>query len=295
MRVFITGATGFIGSALVRELIGAGHQVLGLSRTDAGAQALTAAGAEVQRGDLADLDSLRSGAAASDAVVHLAFIHDFTKFQENCAIDKTAIETLGAVLAGSNRPLIATSGLALLTQGRLAVESDPPVPVSPAYPRASEHSAAAFQDQGVRVIVVRLPQVHDTTKAGLVTYTIQAARQAGAAVYVGEGNTRWAAVHVSDAAHLYRLALEKGSNGARYHAIAEEGVTARDIAETIGRGLDVPARSVTPEEAPTYFGPLARFAQLDLTGSSARTRTELGWNPTGPTLLTDLANMNYTG
>jgi nucleoside-diphosphate-sugar epimerase len=294
MRVFVTGATGFIGAALVRELIDAGHPVLGVARSDAGAQSLTAAGAQVQRGDLENLDSLRSGAAASDAVIHLAFIHDFSKFRENCEIDRRAIETLGDALAGSDRPLLVTSGLALIAHGRLATENDPPWPLSDHYPRASEHVAAALEKRGVRSIVVRLPQVHDTKKQGLVSYTIQFARQKGAAAYIGEGLNRWAAVHVSDAAHLYRLALEKGHTGARYHAIAEEGVTARDIAEAIGRGLKVPAVSITPEQAPEYFGPLAPFAPLDLQGSSAQTRQELGWNPTGPTLLTDLGNMDYS-
>jgi nucleoside-diphosphate-sugar epimerase len=294
MRVFVPGATGFIGSALVRELIDAGHPVLGLARSDAGAQSLTAAGAQVQRGDLENLDSLRSGAAASGAVIHLAFIHDFSKFRENCEIDRRAIETLGDALAGSDRPLLVTSGLALIAHGRLATENDPPWPLSDHYPRASEHVAAALEKRGVRSIVVRLPQVHDTKKQGLVSYTIQFARQKGTAAYIGEGLNRWAAVHVSDAAHLYRLALEKGHTGARYHAIAEEGVTARDIAEAIGRGLKVPAVSITPEQAPEYFGPLAPFAPLDLQGSSAQTRQELGWNPTGPTLLTDLENMDYS-
>ena len=294
MRVFVTGSTGFIGSALVRELIDAGHQVLGLTRSDAGAQALIAAGAQAQRGDLEDLESLRTGAAAADAVIHLAFIHDFSRFEKNCEIDRKAIETIGAVLEGSDRPFIVTAGLALLAQGRTATENDPPVPLSEHYPRASEHTAAALEKRGVRTMVVRLPQVHDTRKQGLVSYTIQIAREKGVAAYIGAGNTRWAAVHVLDAARLYRLALEKGHAGARYHAVDEEGVSARDIAEAIGRGLKVPVASVTPEQAAEQLGWLARFAQLDLRGSSAQTREKLGWNPTGPTLLTDLANMNYS-
>ncbi|MFP5226799.1 MAG: SDR family oxidoreductase [Acidobacteriota bacterium] len=292
MRVFVTGATGFIGSALVPELIAAGHQVLGLARTDAGAHALTAAGAQVHRGHLEDLDSLRSGAAAADAVIHLAFIHDFSRFRENCAVDGKAIEALGESLAGSNRTLIVTGGLAALTQGRPATEDDAPAPRSEHMPRVSEATAAAFEPRGVRSIVVRLPQVHDTRKQGLVSYVIATARQQGVVPYVGEGANQWAAVHVSDAARLYRLALEKGRAGARYHAVAEEGVSARDMAETIGRRLNIPARSISPEQAPQYFGPLAAFAQISLTGSSAKTQHELGWKPTGPTLLTDLANLD---
>jgi nucleoside-diphosphate-sugar epimerase len=293
MRVFVTGATGFIGSAVVRELIDADHQVLGMARSDAGAAALTAAGAQVHRGDLKDLESLQRGAAKSDAVIHLGFIHDFSKFQENCEIDRRAIEALGSALAGSDRPLIVTSGLALLAQGRLATEDDPPVPVSDSYPRASEHTAPALEKQGVRTMVVRLPQVHDTVKQGLVSYAIQVAREKGVAAYIGDGHNPWAAVHVSDAAHLYRLALEKGHSGARYHAIAEEGVPAREIAEAIGRGLKVPVVSIAPEKAVGHFGWLARLAGLHLQGSSEKTRKELGWTPTGPGLIADLEKMQY--
>ena len=291
MRVFITGATGFIGSALVPELLGAGHEVLGMARSDAGASELKATGAEVHRGSLEDLDSLRSGAAAADAVIHLGFVHDFSKFKEVCEIDRRAIEALGDTLAGSGRALIVTSGLALLTTGRAATEDDAPPPVSDAYPRASEQAVALFEQRGVRAMTVRLPQVHDTRKQGLVSYAIQAALGKGVVAYIGEGRNRWAAAHRLDAARLYRVVLEKGVGGARYHAVAEEGVSAREIAETIGRRLNLPAISISPEQAPGHFGPLAGFAALDIEGSSAKTRKELGWEPTGPGLLTDLKNL----
>jgi nucleoside-diphosphate-sugar epimerase len=296
MRVFVTGATGFIGSALIPELINAGHQVLGLARSDAGAKSLTAAGAQVQRGDLEDLESLRSGAAASDGVVHLGFIHDFSKFQENCAVDKRAIETLGAALAGSARPLIVTAGIALLAPGRVATEDDTPPPMTP---RFSEPAALALAEQGVRTSVVRLPQVHDTRKQGLVTYAIAVAREKGVSAYIADGLNRWPAVHLVDAAHLYRMALEKGAaednSGARYHAVAEEGVPVRDIAEAIGRGLKIPVVSKSPEEAAEHFGWLGMFAGLDCSASSALTQQRLGWHPTAqPGMIADLNNMNYS-
>lgn len=294
MRVFVTGATGFIGSALVPELIDAGHQVLGLTRSDEGARSLAVAGAQVHRGELTDLESLRSGAASCDAVIHTAFIHDFSKFKENCEIDRRAIEAMGGVLAGSDRTLIVTSGLALLVKGRVATEDDPPLPVSDYYPRASEEAATALEKRGVKTMVVRLPQVHDTVKQGLVSYAIQLARQKGISAYIDEGQNRWAAAHRFDAAHLYRLALEKGKGGARYHAVAEEGVPSREIAEAIGRGLNIPVVSLRPEEAAGHFGWLAMFAGLDITGSSVQTREKLGWNPTGPGLITDLENMQYS-
>jgi nucleoside-diphosphate-sugar epimerase len=288
MRIFVTGATGFIGSAVVRELITAGHSVLGFARFDAGAKSLVAAGAEVLRGDLQDLESLRSGAAMSDGVVHTAFIHDFSKFKENCEIDKRAIEALGAALAGSDRPLLVTSGLALLASGRAATEEDAPVPTSTSYPRASEVTAMSLLKRGVRASVVRLPQVHDRVKQGLVSYLINIARTKGVSAYIGEGLNRWAAVHVLDAARLYRLALEKGEVGAKYHAVAEEGVPVRDIAEAIGRGLKLPTMSLFAERAGEHFGALGSFAGLDLVASSALTQQRLDWRPTQTGLMDDL-------
>lgn len=294
MRVFVTGATGFVGSTVVRKLIDSGHQVLGLARNDAGAKSLIASGAQVHRGDVEDLESLRTGVAGADAVIHTAFIHDFSKFQENCEIDRRAIEAMGEALVGSDRPLIVTSGLASLAKGRIATEEDPPVPVSASFPRASEAAAASLEARGVRTIVVRLSQIHDTVKQGLVTYAIQIARQKGLSAYIGDGLNHWAAAHRSDAARLYQLALEKGDSGVRYHAVAEEGVSMRDIAEAIGRGLRVPVVSITPEKAAEHFGWLASFAGLDISASSAQTREKLAWNPTGPSLLTDLENMHYS-
>jgi nucleoside-diphosphate-sugar epimerase len=292
MRVFVTGATGFVGSRVVKELIAAGHKVLGLARSEAGVQILAATGADVQRGVLEDASSLRSGAAASDAVVHLAFIHDFSKFQENCEIDKRAIEVLGSVLAGSDRPLIVASGTAgLAAPGQVATEDDVVPPNFP-LPRVSEQTALSLK--GVNASVMRLPQVHDTIKQGLVTYLIAVAREKGLSAYVGEGRNRWAAAHVSDVARLYRLALEKHEAGAKYHAVAEEGVSMRDIAETTGRGLKVPVVSLSPEKAAAHFGWLAMFAGADLVASSEKTRKNLGWDPTGPGLIADLQQMDYS-
>ena len=293
MRVFVTGATGFVGSQVVKDLIGAGHQVIGLARSDAGAKSLAAAGAQVQRGDIEDLDSLRTGAAQADGVIHTAFRHDWSKFAESCEMDKRAVEVLGSVLQGSDRPLLVTGGLAVLAEGRPATEDDPPVPISASYPRASEATAAALEARGVNASVVRLPQVHDPVKQGLITYLVALAREKGASAYIGEGLNRWAAVHVLDAARLYRLALEKSEAGARYHAVAEEGIPLRKIAEVIGRVLKVPVIALSQDEAATHFGFLARFVGIDLLASSAKTKERLGWSPTGPGLIADLEQMRY--
>ncbi|MGA2046245.1 MAG: SDR family oxidoreductase [Terracidiphilus sp.] len=301
MRVFVTGATGFIGSALVPELIEAGHQVLGLTRSDAGATSLAAAGAQVHRGSLEDLESLRSGAAQADGVIHLAFDHsafgggDFSKFNEVCEKDKRAIEALGSALVGSDRPLVITSGTGLgnAAPGQLATE-DHFDPNHPNPRKVSEVTAASVAARGVNVSVVRLPQVHDTVKQGLITYAVQLAREKGVSAYIGQGQNRWPAAHVLDVAHLYRLAVEKAEGGSRYHAVAEEGVPMREIAEVIGKGLKVPAVSVSPEGAQAHFGWLAMFAGFDMPASSAQTREKLGWNPTGPGLIADLENMRYS-
>jgi nucleoside-diphosphate-sugar epimerase len=288
MRIFVTGATGFIGSAVVRELISARHSVIGLARSDVGAKSLVAAGAEVLRGDLEDLESLRTGAAKSDGVIHTAFVHDFSKFKENCEIDKRAVEALGSALADSNRPLLVTSGLALLASGRPATEEDDTVPTSASYPRASEVTAISLLVRGVRASVVRLPQVHDRVKQGLVTYLINVARMKGVSAYIGDGRNRWAAVHVLDAARLYRLAIEKGEVGAKYHAVAEEGVPVREIAEAIGRGLKLPTVSLSADQAGEHFGALGLFAGIDLVASSSLTQQRLDWRPTQTGLLDDL-------
>ena len=296
MRVFLTGASGFVGSAIIPDLLAHGHAVLGLARSDAAAAAVEAAGAEVHRGDLEDLDSLRAGAAATDGVIHAGFIHDFARFQEVCAVDRRAIEVLGAALAGTDKPLVVTSGVGMGNTGPGQLANEDHFDRNHPNPRtASEEAVEVLAARGVRVSAVRLPQVHNTLKQGLVTLAIDIARSKGRSAYVGEGANRWSAVHLLDAAPVYRLALERGTPGARYHAVAEEGVTARAVAEAVGRGLNVPAVSLSPEEAAEHFGWFAMFAGLDLPASSALTRQRLGWRPTqAATLLDDLARMDYS-
>jgi len=287
MRVFVTGATGFIGSVVVEDLLRTGHQVLGMSRSDEGAKALAAAGAEVHRGTLEDLESLRRGASNCDGVIHLAFNHDFSRYAENCETDRRVIEAMGGVLAGSNRPLIVTSGTAILTPGRAGTEDDPCATMVPR--AASEIATEGLASRGIRTSIVRLaPSVHDREKMGLITPLIDIAREKGVSAYVGDGLNRWSAVHRLDAAHLYTLVLEKGSAGARYHGVAEEGVPLRDIATAIGRGLKVPVVSMSPEQAAGHFGWLAMFMGADVPTSSAKTRERLGWRPSHVGLLSDL-------
>ena len=295
MRVFLTGATGFIGSAIVQELIGAGHQVLGLARSDAGAKSLAAAGAKVHRGDLEDLDSLRSGAAAADGVIHAGFIHDFSRFKEVSEIDRRAIETLGSTLAGSDRPLVIASGTALVSPGRLATEESVSTITSADIPRiATEEAATSIAKRGVRAALMRLsPTVHGDGDHGFVPNLINLAREKGVSVYIGDGRNRWNAVHRLDAARLFRLALEKATAGAKYHAVAEEGIAFRDIAEVIGRQLNIPVVSRSPEEAANHFGWFAAFAGLDCPASSKLTQERLGWRPAHPTLITDLERGSY--
>jgi nucleoside-diphosphate-sugar epimerase len=297
MRVFVTGATGFIGSAVVKELIGAGHQVLGVYRSEDKAAALAAAGAELYQGSIAEPDSLKAGASRSDAVIHLAFNHNFSTFVQNCEDDRAVIDALGSALVGSDRPLIVTSGtgLANTVPGEPAME-DNAIVGSNVHPRAAtEEAAAIIAANGVNVSVVRLPQVHDPIRQGLISPLIAMYREKGACAYIGDGLNRWPAAHYLDVARLYRLAIEKAEPNAKYHAVGEEGVSLRDIAETIARRLNLPAKSISLDEAPAAFGWLSRFADHDVPASSEQTRKELGWDPTGPGLLADLEQLPNAG
>ena len=295
MRVFVTGATGFVGTAVVKELLAAGHQVLGLARSDASAKKLIAAGATPHQGDLEDLDSLKSGAKQADAVIHTGFIHDFTRFKEVCDVDSKAIDTIAAVLKGSNRPFLVTSGTALVSPGKLAIETITP-PFNPAWPRASEKIAdKAAAELGVKASSIRLsPSVHgEGDLHGFVPILINIARQKGVSAYIGEGGNRWNAVHRLDSAHLYRLALEKGEGGVHFHAVGEESITFKSIAEAIGKKLNIPVVSKSPEEAAEHFGWFANFAAVDCPASSQITQERLNWHPTHSTLLADLAGNVY--
>ena len=290
MRIFLTGATGFIGSAMIPELHAAGHQVLGLARNDEAAAKLQAAGVAVHRGELTDLESLKAGAASCEATVHCAFIHDFSQYLENIAIDRRAVEAMLTTLEGSGKPFVLTSGTLMAAASGEATEADGPSREGPGAGRAAtELLAEDYARRGVRTATIRLPQVHDSERHGLITYAIDVAREKSVSAYPGDGANRWAAAHVSDVARLYRLVVEKAEPGARYHAVAESGVTMRDIAEAISRRLGVPTASIPMEDAPAHFGFLGMFAALDAPVSSRLTRERLGWNPTGPGLIEDIA------
>ncbi|SMF88866.1 Nucleoside-diphosphate-sugar epimerase [Azospirillum oryzae] len=294
MRIFLTGATGFIGRAVLSELLQAGHQVIGMTRSGDGARALEAAGAEPHHGTLEDPASVRSGAERADAVIHTAFDHDFSRFVENCEKDRHVIGALGEVLKGSPRPLLITSGVGIGGAGHGRLAREDVFDESHPNPRiASERAGNELLNAGVNVAVMRLPQVHNTEKQGLITPLIAIFREKGAAAYIGEGRNRWSAGHLSDVARLYRLAIEKAEPGARYHAVGEEGVETRKIVETLARGLKIPAVSIPQDKAPESFGWMAMFAGIDMAASSALTQATLGWRPLGPGLIADLEAMRY--
>jgi nucleoside-diphosphate-sugar epimerase len=295
MKVFITGATGFVGTAVVKELINAGHQVVGLARSEASAAKLIAAGAEVHSGDLEDLASLKSGAAAADGVIHCGFIHDFSRFAEVCEVDKVAIATIGSVLAGSDKPFLITSGTALVSPGTMATE-DTASTFNPAWPRASEEAAAETLKLGVHASIVRLPpSVHgEGDLQGFIPMLINLARQKGVSAYIGEGSNRWNAVHRLDAAHLYRLAIEQPTPYPRYHAVAEEAVSFKSIAEAIGKLLNLPVASLSADQTEAHFTWLAPFATIDCPASNTLTVAGLNWHPVQSTLLEDIGNGVYS-
>lgn len=293
MRVFLTGSTGFIGSAIISALLAKGHSVLGLTRSGVGAQALANAGAEAHLGDIENLNSLRAGAAACDAVIHTAFDHNFANFAENCQKDRRAIAALGSALAGSNRPLLITSSTAMGARapGQMADE-DSFNATSPNPRVASELAGNLLLDDGINISTIRLSQIHNTRKQGLVSDVIELARKKGVSAYIGDGTNCWSATHLNDAARLYVLALERGTLGARYHATAEAGIPFRTIAEAIARRLDIPTLSIAPDRAAEHFTWLAAFAGKDMSAASSKTRERLGWLPDGPTLLEDIANLH---
>lgn len=295
MRVLVTGGNGFIGSALIPELLEGGHQVVGLTRSDEGVRAIEKAGAEAWRGDVNDVENLQKAVEQSEGVIHTAFNHDFSKFAASCEEDRKVITAMGEVLAGSNRPMVVTSsiGSSNTVPGTLPVE-DNPTASSKVFPRAaSDEAALALADRGINVSIMRNPQIHDTVKQGLVSDLIKLARQKGRAAYVGDGANRWSATHISDAVRVYRLAIEKAQAGAKYHAVAEEGVLLREIAAVIGQGLNVPAVSIFEDEAADHFGWLIKFAGRELTASGKLTQERLGWTPQGPGLIADLKQMKY--
>ncbi|GAA4780378.1 SDR family oxidoreductase [Stakelama sediminis] len=286
MRIFVTGASGFVGSAVVDELIANGHQVTGLARSDDSAAKVEQAGATVLRGELTDLDSLRRGVESADAVIHTAFVHDFSKFEESCAIDAAAINAMAEVLRGSEKPMLVTGGTALEKSGRLGLESDKPIA---GFPRQSDKLALELAAEGLRVSSLRLPQVHgDGMRFGFINMFIDVARQSGKSAYIGDGGNCWCSVHRADAARVYRLAIERGAEGGPFHAVAEEAIPTKTLAELFGRKLGVPVVSISAEEAQAHFGWLATFIQLDMATSSAHTRALLGWEPREEGVMADL-------